>query len=197
MFQSDNLALNLPDVLAKDKDSNNYKLLMLRKRMTDRIAEIHQGVMDCLDINKCNGVTLDLWGRKYLASRGTSTDEQFLLKIKAKQRQFLCDGTHSKIVSALAYMLSCKESDIKIRNGEAKNTVEVVNIPLGVIANSDFSTDDVTDVINSLLCAGVTASTINFGGTFVLTEIGAEQNEEIGLSDIAGTFGGKLGQIGV
>lgn len=196
MFNYDNLAANLPDVLAKDKDSNNYKLLLMKKRMHDRIMQIHADVAKCMDINNCTDATLDEWGKKYQLLRGTSTNEQYLLRIKAKRGQNMCDGTHESIVNSLAYLLSCDKTKIQIRNGENENSVDIVNIPLDVLTMAEFEPEEITEIINSLLPVGVTLGSINYGGTLKLSEIGAEQSAETGLSDIDGTTGGTLGMIG-
>lgn len=201
LFNYDNLAANLPDVLAKDKNSNNYKLLNVIKLMRDRMDKIHEDIANSLDINKCTGATLDAWGKRYQVSRGTSTDEQYLLRIKAKMRQNCCDGTHDSIVSTLAFMLSCDKSKIKIKSGEASNTVDIVEIPLDVIIKTEFSTDQLTEIINRLLVAGVKLNAINYSGTFELGETWGETDDyslakenDKGLSDsMNGERGGYLG----
>lgn len=195
-FNFDNLAANLPDAYVKDKESNNYKLLLIEKKIYDRILKIFQDVEACLDIDNCSGATLDCWGKRQQVSRGTSDNEQYLLRIKSKIAQSFCDGSRDSIASALAFMLSCSTTKIKIKSGIQKNTVDIVNIPLDILTNAEFSTEQTTEIINGLLPTGVKLGTINYGGTFVLSEIGAEKSTETGLSDIDGTTGGTLGQIG-
>lgn len=195
-FNFDNLAANLPDGLRKDKDSNNYKLLLIEKIIYDRILKILQDVEACLDIDNCSDATLDLWGKRLQVARGTSNNEQYRLRIKSKIAQSLCDGSRDSIAYALAYILSCDTNKIKIKSGTQKNTVDIINIPLEVLYNAKIPTEQITEILNSLLPTGVTLGNINFGGTFVLSEIGAEKSTETGLSDIDGTTGGTLGQIG-
>ena len=193
-FNFDNLAANLPDALRKDKDSNNYKLLWVEKQIYDRILNMIKDVEACLNIDNCNGAVLDDWGKRQRVSRGTSNDEQYRLRIKGSIAQSFCDGSRDGIAQALAYMLSWDANKIKIKSTEDYK-VDIANIPLDILTKANFTTEQITEIVNTLLTEGVKA-TINYGGTFKLSEIGAEKSTETGLSDVEGTTGGTLGTIG-
>lgn len=194
-FNFDNLAANLPDALRKDKDSNNYKLLLVEKMIYDRILQIFRDVEACLNIDNCNGKTLDLWGQRQQIMRGTADDEQYRLLIKATIGQSFCDGSRNGIANALAYMLSCDPNKIKITSGNNGRSVSVVDIPFATIKQAGFTDEQITDTINKLLAQGVTLESINYTGTFELGETWGEQDTERGLADLERTFGGTLGMV--
>lgn len=187
------LVSNLPDVLAKDKDSNNYKLLAIEEKIYTRIADILEDVQKCLNIDNCTGATLDMWGKRLKVVRGTATDKQFRLLIKAKIGQSFCDGTHGSIVAAIAYMLSCNPNQIKIASGSSGYAVRVIDIPMETIKKADFTPEQITQTIESLLPQGVRLEAVNYSGTFELGEEWGESDAEKGLSNLERTTGGYLG----
>lgn len=192
-FNFDNLAANLPDAFAKDRDSNNYKLLLVEKKIYDRILQILQDVKACLGIDNCSGVTLDNYGERLQVARGTSTDVQYRIRLKASIAQTLCDGSRDSMAEALAYVLSCNTNQIKITGGDY--TVSVVDIPLATITRAGFTDEEITEIISGLLPTGVRLESMNYSGTFELGSIFGEQDMEKGLSDIEHTVGGTLGMI--
>ena len=194
MFNFDNLTANLPDAFRKDKESNNYKLLQIEKVIYDRILDIFRDIENCLDIENCSGATLDMWGQRQQVPRGTVTDEQYLILIKANIAQSFCDGSRNGIAEALAYMLSCNTSEIKIKNGEERNTVEIMDIPFSTVVNSGFAEEQISELIQKIMPIGIKC-TINYSGTFELGETFGEQDAEKGLSDLERTVGGYLGML--
>lgn len=193
MFNFDNLAANLPTALRKDINSNNYKLLLVEKIIYDKILEIYRSIHSCLNIDNCTGKTLELWGERQQVLKGKLSYEQLLLAIKASVGQSFSDGTHGSVVSALAYILSCEKKAIKIKSGDEKNTVDIVDIPLKVAEQAKFTDKQIVELINVLLPAGVSVKQVVFSGTFELGETWGEQDAEKGLSDLERTVGGELG----
>lgn len=194
-FNFDNFAANLPDAFVKDKDSNNYKLLLIEKKIYDRILEMFRDVERCMNIDNCSGATLDLWGKRQQEARGTSNDEQYRLRLKAKIAQSFCDGSRNSVAEALAYMLSCGTDKIKIKSGTGTNSVMILDIPFTAIQKAGFTDEQITEIINKLLPEGTTLESINYSGTFELGETYGEQDMEKGLSDMERTVGGTLGML--
>lgn len=194
VFNFDNLAANLPDALAKSKDSNNYKMLYIEKIIYDKILSMLKDVEACMDINKCYGATLDLWGKRWQVARGTLNDEQYLLSIKAKIGQSFCDGSRDSIANALGYMLNYDPNKIKLTTGSKKNTVSVIDIPYEIITRAGFTDEQIADIIKEMLPEGVELE-ISFSGTFELGETWGEQDAKKGLSDLDRTVGGYLGMV--
>jgi hypothetical protein len=194
-FNFDNLAANLPDALRKDKDSNNYKLLLIEKKIYDRLLQILYDVEACMDIDNCSGATLDLWGQRQQIARGTADDNQYRLLVKATIGQNLCDGSRNSIADALAHMLSCDPNKIRITSGTKKNSVSVIDIPLATIRQAEFTEEQITDTITKLLAEGVTLESINYSGTFELGEAWGENDPDKGLADLERTIGGTLGMV--
>ena len=192
-FNFDNLAANLPDAFVKDTDSNNYKFLLIKKKINDRILKMIQDVEACLDIDNCTGATLDAWGRRQGVARGTSTDEQYLLRIKASIAQSFCDCSRNSVAEALAYVLSCTTDKIKITGDNY--SVSVIDIPLATVQKAGFTDEQITELISSLMPTGVRVESVSYSGTFELGETFGEQDTEKGLSDIERTVGGYLGMV--
>lgn len=192
-FNFNNLAANLPDALRKDKDSNNYKLLLVEQKIYNRILEIFQDVEKCLDVDNCNGTTLDYWGKRWQVARGTATNEQYKMRIKAKIGQSFCDGSRDSIANAIGYMLSYDPNKIKLTSSK-NNVITVVDIPYETIRKAGFTDEQVAEIINDLVPTGVSVE-INFSGTFELGETWGEQDAEKGLSDLDRTVGGYLGMV--
>lgn len=191
----ENLAANLPDAFAKSENSNNYKLLKLGTETTDKIEETLKTMLDMLDIDNASGETLDLWfGKRYVLERGTSTDEQYRIRLTGKMMQNTSDGSHPSLVEALALILQCKKSDIHIIETQNRHGVIIKNIPLKIISDAGFSVEEILDIIQDLLPAGVFIKEYSLSGTFELGEIG-DYNENTGLSDADRTIGGYLGLL--
>jgi hypothetical protein len=193
-FNYDNLAANLPDAYAKDKDSNNAKLLKIESKIYDKILEIFMQVKDCTDIDKATNATLDMYGVRQQVKRGTSTDEQYRLRIKGKIAQSFCDGSRDSVAEALAYILSTDTSRIKIKSGDTTGIVKLLDMPFDTLRQADLTVDQFHSIIEELLPSGVQLSA-QYSGTFRLGSAWGETSSEKGLGDIERTTGGTLGLI--
>lgn len=194
-FNYDNLAANLPDAFAKDKNSNNYKLLKIEKFIYDRTLQIITSINDILDIDNATGATLDAYGKGLRVARGTLTDDQYRIRIKAKRAQARCDGTRDSVAEALAYVLSTDTSRIKIKSGNVTGDVILLDIPLETLKKAEFSTEQINEMINEMLPQGVSLSSSYYSGTFRLGATWGEKSAEKGLGNIEGTTGGTLGLV--
>lgn len=193
IFNFDEFAENLPDAFAKDKDSNNYKLLLVEKHIYDAINTMLQSVYNILDIDNATGTTLDMYGERLNLKRGAATDAQYLIRLKAKIAQNFSDGSRDSIAKALAYVLSTTTDRIKLKCDTEKNTVQVADIPLKTLTDAGFSGDEIMSILNSLLAQGVTTSQTHFSGTFEFSDSTDEYNINAGFADIDGTIGGYFG----
>lgn len=206
VFNFDDFTYNLPDAFCKDKESNNYKLLMVEKYIYDRINTMYQSVFDILDIDNAHGVVLDeIYGTRLNLKRGALNDIQYRLRLKAKISQSMSDGTRNGIAEALAYTLNTTSDKIKIKADENSKTVQLLDLPLAVLDEAECTTDDVLEMLDSMLPQGVHVSAANFTGTFELAEFDNTlenldandvYDENTGLSDLEETFGGELGLLG-
>lgn len=192
-FNFDNLTANLPDAFYKGEDGVFYKLLQVDKHIYDGISRMLQSVYDILDIDNATGKTLDLYGTRIMLERGSSSDEQYRLRLKGKIGQTLCDGSHEGVVSSLAYVLQCDTSQIQIKTGANTGEVELLGIPLDILTNAGFSDDEITELINDLLPENVVLAGVNYTGTFEFAETDNEQSDTQGFADENGTIGGFFG----
>lgn len=187
---------NLPDTFAKDENSNNYKLLQINLITTEGLRKDLVNISNALDINNAVGTVLEhLYGGRLYLKRGASSDEQYRVLLMNKVMQNTSDGTHKKLLDALAYVLRCDKSDIRITGSETSNTVIVKNIPLETLYRAEFTSEQVLTLIENLLPVGVRVSEYGFTGTF---EFGnAEEYAPLtGFADIDRTMGGYLGMYG-
>lgn len=194
-FNFDNLVLNLPDAYKKTPESNNYKLLLVEKHIYNGIQSMLQTIFDSLDIDNASGAALDMWGQRQNVPRGASDDVQYRIRIKAAIAQSLCDGSRNSVADALAYMLSTDTSKIKIKDGEQTGLVHLVDIPLTLLVEGGFTTDQVIALIESMLAEGVRLSAYEFSGTFEFSNTDNEYDEDKGFADTSGTIGGYLGLL--
>ena len=193
VFNYENFAANLPDAFYKVENSNNYKLLLIEKHIYDRIMEMYQSIFEILDINNATGKVLDMYGKRLNLARGTLSDKQYLIRLKAKIAQSMSNGTRDSIAKALAYVLSTTTDKIYLASVENTNSIEIVNLPLTVLLEADFSAEQVAEIVESMLPQGVHVSAANFTGTFEFADTENEYDENSGFSDLDGTMGGYLG----
>lgn len=150
---------NLPDAFAKDKDSNNYKLLQIHKMSTDRQLKVLRDMSDAFNIDNAYGETLDLWfGEKFGLKRGQMSDEQYRIRLKCKQMQNTTDGSFPKLVKALAFVLQCNVSDIHIVESDTSNSIMIKELPISTLQNAGFTVSQINELIISLLSVGVHTS---------------------------------------
>ena len=147
---------NLPDAFAKDKDSNNYKLLMLSVQSSDMQEAIFRKMFNSLDIDSAGGSNIDhIFGERIRLKRGGSNDLQYIMRLKAKIMQNTSDSSFPKIVEALAYIFQCEKSEIVLEASDSDNAIFVRNIPLDKIQAADFTPYQVLELIRRILAVNV------------------------------------------
>lgn len=197
MISYENPIDNLPDSYDKSADSNNSKILRLNKSTTDIIDKVIDSIFGALNLNNTSGRALDdIWSGRLNLERGSLTDEQYKIRLRTKMMQNIANGSFPDLIEALAYALQCEKSDIHIVESDEPNKVIVKDIPLALLLQADFTTDQVLTLINSLLAVNVTVSEYGFTGTFEFGETENEYDEEKGFADMSQTIGGYLGVYG-
>ncbi len=197
MINYDNPIDNLPDAYDKSADSNNSKILKLNKSTTDIMDRVIDSIFGVLNLNNASGRALDdIWSGRLNLERGSLTDEQYKIRLRTKMMQNIANGSFPDLIEALAYALQCEKSDIHIVESDIPNKVIVKEIPLALLLQADFTTDQVLTLINSLLAVNVTVSEYGFTGTFEFGETENEYDEEKGFADMSQTIGGYLGVYG-
>lgn len=196
-FNWDNLVSNLPDTFRQDENSNNYKLFAIEQSIYKKIYDMLQSVFNILDIDNATGETLDMYGKRLNLKRGNLNDLQYLIQLKAKIAQSLCDGSHDGIVKALAYVLSSTADKMKLVEGDKKNTIKIKDIPLTLLFEAKFTSDQITAMVENLLPVGVHISQAEFSGTFEFAATENEQDNTKGFADADGSIGGYFGLLDV
>ena len=194
-FNYTNLVKNLPDAFAKDKESNNYKLLAIKEDIDANIEQIINQIFDILDFDNATGKTLDLYGERIGIKRGSMTDAQYLIMLRAQIAQNMSDGTRDSIAKVLSFILQCNTSDIQIKGGENTGEVIVDNVPLALLINAGFEPEKIIEIINTLLSVGVVVQSSSFTGTFEYATSYGETSDTKGYGDLDGTIGGYYGTI--
>lgn len=194
-FNWESLVSNLPDTFSQDENSNNYKLFMIEQNIYQKIYSMLQSVFNILDLDNATGNTLDMYGKRLNLKRGQLNDLQYLIQLKAKIAQSLCDGSHESIAKALGYVLSSSTDKIKLVESSKKNTIQIKDIPMALLSEAEFSADEITQIVEDLLAVGVHVSQANFSGTFEFAENETTYDESKGFADDAGTIGGYLGLL--
>lgn len=195
-YNAENHALNLPDKYRKTSDSNNAKILEIERLEGVKIRESLYQVEAILDINNATGKTLDLYGGKVGQPRGSATDEQYRIMIKAKVSRDLCNGSIPSIVNALAETFGCDKSEIQLKEAEKDCTVELVTLPLDTLVTAGFSLSQITALIKTIIPIGVTVETLMYEGTLEFSDSEEEYDENAGFTDTeGGATGGYFGYL--
>lgn len=195
IFNYENFEKNLPDAFRKDKDSNNYKLLLVDKHIYDKIDAMFQSIYRILDIDNATGKTLDWYGTRLNLKRGTLTDAQYLIRLKAKIAQSFSDGSRDSVAKALAFVLSSTPDKIKLKS-LGNNTVQIMDLPMTVLSEARISGEEITAIVKDMLPQGISVKA-EFGGTFEFARNDGEYDANSGFADINGTVGGYFGLLGV
>lgn len=184
---------NLPDAFKKNTNSNNYKLLQINKDTTDIIQTTASDLFNILNLSNAKGKVLDdIYGGRVHLRRGALSDEQYIIRLRAKIMQNTANGAFPNLIEALAYALQCDKSDIHIVESDKPNVVNIKDIPLEIIFDADFTIDDVIAMVENMLPVGVKIEERSFTGTF---EFGGENEYDLnkGFSDENNKIGGYLG----
>lgn len=188
----------LPDCYRKDPGSNNFKLVKLNRVAVEELRADMQTVLDCLDINRAAGKTLDLYGDMLQQRRGLLNDEQYRYMLFARIGRNIVQGDYNSIMRTLVLMFGSQMGDITLDDLEvveedAPCVVKLTKFPVYVLINAGFSSRQAVSMIESLLPVCVTLSADNFEGTFEFADSADDYNELAGFGDIDQTIGGYLG----
>lgn len=185
----------LPDVYRKDKQSNNYKLLLLENRAILAFRADIEDVQATLDIYSATGKTLDLYGEIYGKARGIATDEQYRYLITQAVAQNLVESDYNSVVSAISAAFGVPTTDFQFKETENPAEVEVTNLPYSIILTAGLTVNQVQEIIKGVLPAGVTLILAELSGTFEFGASADEYDETKGFGDADQTLGGYLGYI--
>lgn len=185
----------LPDVYARDSESNNYKILKLFMAGTQAFRDDMMAVWETSDINKAYGKTLDLYGEMVGKSRGTATDEQYRVLIMQAAASNMIQGDYNSVVSALSAALGVPLTSFVLRDTETPAEVEIINLPYSELQKAGITGDQAVDIIRAVLPAGVTLAPVNLTGSFEFSALADEYDEAKGFGDIAQTIGGSFGYL--
>lgn len=199
----------LPDAYLKryenGEKSNHAKMLELNELQRDEFKQNMEAVLECLDIDKATGVTLDRYGEILNQKRGELNDIQYRIMLRFKIAKYLSQGDYNSIMPLIRFLLGCKKDDVFIMRDmniedilsktKTNGTVEITNLPLAVMINAGFTSEQVIQLIEELLPAGVRVSRANFLGTFILSGEELEESNTEGFADIDETKGGYLGLV--
>lgn len=213
IFNFDEFAKNLPDAFRKDKESNNYKLLQVEKHIYNLIDAMLQSIYNILDIDNATGAVLDAYGERLNVKRTTDehlrallesgeiteeeykkrADAQYLIRLKSAISQSMSDGSRDSVAKALAYVLSSTPDRIKLVE-EENNSVRLVDLPMSVLFDAGFTSDQIVKMVEDMLPEGVTV-VAEFTGTFEFADTYGEIDENSGFADLEGTVGGYFGLL--
>lgn len=193
-FQEDYIK-NFPDFYSKDKNSNNYKLMQLLKYDRDKFLGILKEIDDSLDLEKATGYTLNLYGDMISQNRGLANDSQYLFMIKTKLARNRVNSDYKSIAKCICLILDCMPSDIYIE--ELPNSkVRLGDIPIDKIIKADITPNQFTQIIKSMLPAGITLETSVYSGTFAFSDVENEETMDAGFCQNEGdNYGGYFGML--
>ncbi len=196
-FNYENLALNLPDAYAKKETSNNYKFLKSDKHISNLIKDALDKIFDILDFENATGYTLDMYGERLQLKRGTMTDEQYLIMLKAQIAKSMSDGTRSFIIEVLSFILNCDKSEIdktlQIKSDTDTGYVIIDRLPFAWLIDVGFSQEQMIELIEILLSCGVHVRKAMFTGTLEFGDDEDDYDDFKGLSDDKSSIGGYFG----
>lgn len=140
-YNKEHPAYNLPDVFAKDPNSNNYKILEIVRRESVILRGRSAFVESILDISNASGKTLDLYGERVGQKRGLATDDQYRVLILARILRNLSNGSYNSVVKCLSMIFNCDPSEIHFEDVGMRGFTDVEGGTLGGIYGETFETD--------------------------------------------------------
>lgn len=195
LFQDD-LIKNLPDCYNKKPTSNNYKLMQLIQYDRDKFKEELEILWNSLDIDKADTYTLNLYGDMVGQQRGLADDEKYRILIKTKIARNMCCGDYNSIVQCICQILNCSPSEVLIEEKEEPCVVEATKIPLGKIIEAEMTATQFTQILKTLLPAGISLNTSVYGGTFEFSDLEYEASQTAGFCQNEGdNYGGYFGVL--
>lgn len=190
------LIRNLPDCYNKEANSNFSKLMQLFEYDREQFGGVLQELVDSLSLDDAKGHTLNLYGEMVGQKRGLATDEQYLILIKTKQERNRCNADHKSITDCLCRILNCEPSEILFEDSEKPGAVKITHLPLGKILAADLTTNQFTQILKSLLPAGITLESSLYGGTFTFSDTELEASNDAGFCQNEGDeYGGYFGML--
>ena len=195
-FNRDNPVKNLPDAYCKTNGSNNKKLLDIEKEEMDRQRATIRTIYDSLDLDKATGASLDMFGDMFGQVRGTATDAQYRVLIKAKIFRNMAGSDFNSIVRAICATFDCDPSEVLLVEYEGECSVRVDELPYDKLNNSGIDGTTAMRIISRLIPAGVKFESLNYSGTFRFSG-GTElvYDETAGFANEEQTIGGYLGLV--
>lgn len=195
LFQ-DEYVKNFPDRYNKEKTSNNYKIMQLIGHDDVQFQSLLKELSDSLDLDLARGYTLNLYGDMVGQNRGKANDAQYLMLIKGKNARNHCTGTYPSIVECLCMILGCEPSQVFLEDAENPANVVLSKIPLEMIIASDFTPNQFTQLVKTLLPAGVGLESSLYEGTFEFSEGEGVASTTAGFCQNEGdTTGGYFGVL--
>lgn len=189
----------LPDIFNKDKNSNISKLIKIANDEIDNLFTLSEEVELWRSIDDAKGTTLDFLGENVGQLRGKATDEVFRVLIRGKNARNYCDGSLDKIVTALSVSLQCEASEIYIVNGHENGemaSIAIEKVPIHYLNTSGLSMSQFSQLVKSIIPAGVSITFVNLEGTFSFSKNLSEVEwSNDGFADMEGTVGGTLGAV--
>ncbi len=183
----------------KRPESNFSKVVKIISDELEDIKQTYQNIEDINDVEKAEGKVLDVIGENVLQYRGSLDDEIYRALIKTKLRRNRADGTLTDIVITLSQVLDTAESDIKLKEDETSDfpTINEVQVPISALARLAMTSEQLGQIINSVISAGVALEVIIFLGTYEYGGLSPEgeviKDFNTGFSDVSMTSGGDLG----
>ncbi|WP_426447547.1 hypothetical protein ACP26L_25540 [Paenibacillus sp. S-38] len=153
------------------------------------------------DLDQAEGTTLDLIGSNVGQPRGVVSDPIYRALIRSKIARNLSTGTLDSIIEVLALALDTDPSTIKLEElwedevDPKPAAIRVADLPIDRLDVMGLTTTQFLQLVKSVAAPGVRVETVSFAGTFELTEVGAPDSIELGLSDDNRTTGGTLGNV--
>lgn len=185
----------LPDAYRKDKESNNYKLLLLQQYQVQGFRDDISELDDILDLFQASGKTLDLYGSIYDQARGSLTDDQYRTIILQKAAQYRVGGDYNSTVEALANALGASTSDIVLTEKDSPRMIEVGSLPFEILQEIGITSKQAFQIIEAMLPVGIPLGPLSLDGTFEFAEFENEQDNDKGFADIDQTIGGYFGVL--
>ena len=194
-FDREHPVKNLPDAYRKTPESNNRKILDVEKHAMDRMRAGLRAIFDSLDLDQATGKTLDLYGDMFDQPRGTATDDQYRVIIKARLARNLARADHDSIVRALSMTFGCDPSELILAESEGKCAVRLENLPFAKLNSSGIDAATAVQIVSRMIPVGVQLESMNFSGTFEFGTTAMEYDELAGFGNEEQTIGGTLGYI--
>lgn len=194
-FFQENYIKNFPDFYSKEKNSNNYKLMQLLEYDRNKFLSVLKEIDDSLSLEGSKGYTLNLYGDMVNQNRGLANDAQYLFLIKTKIARNRVNSDANSIVDCICKILDCKPTEIYIE--ELPNLrVRLSDIPIEKILKADITPNQFTQIIKSLLPAGIVLDVSVYSGSFAFSNEEYEKTRDAGFCQNEGDdYGGFLGML--